>query len=542
MYKAANIYKAPKHVLEAYLNNPALHKKLSSRGGLNSALKRRPSNSNQQLELNLKTSRKPEDQYVTPEEASAFFKKWREEQSKEAAVQLHKQANLPYLAENQIYGDLQRKRQAASSGYADHRIWDIQHSPENAELIKYLQNRLKNPKEQKQQRVSGTLAGGFLGGTLGMLPGIFANKRKAMLLGLLLGGAGGAGLAYTGLNKTHKYVDALTDEELKKQIVETIKKDSKQLEAGKDFNKAMTLVAGAAGPAALSQLGALGATGLTGALPAELNDAQFKDLLENIHIKNKSKLKFNKDYPGNFEAHFDPNNFSVNTSKKLWKPGIVAHELGHANIHGDPGLAGFLQREAYSPTLKMNKVTGGIPASLATYYLTKDDTDPTVGALKGLAAGAVANAGVLVPEFEASRRGIGALLRSKNLTGGQKLLNSLSLAPAFLTYLASTAGAQAGVGGLNAYWNSKSKKNKSLSKEAKSIELLQLIEAKKKSDVRDYANKNHIIQKLTHANPEHFKIDSRLNRKYVGLTHIPTGFKIHAPIKVLPSSLLNKPS
>jgi hypothetical protein len=75
-------------------------------------------------------------------------------------------------------------------------------------------------------------------------------------------------------------------------------------------------------------------------------------------------------------------------------------------------------------------------------------------------------------------------------------------------------------------------------KTAKSYELIQLIEAKKKSDARDFTGKNHIIQTLTHKYPQNFKVDSRLNRAYVGLTHTPTGFKIHAPKKILPAEIL----
>jgi superfamily II DNA or RNA helicase len=80
-------------------------------------------------------------------------------------------------------------------------------------------------------------------------------------------------------------------------------------------------------------------------------------------------------------------------------------------------------------------------------------------------------------------------------------------------------------------------KKSGFEKTAKSYELLQLIEAKKKSDSRDFTAKNHIIQTLTHKHPQNFKVDSRLNKSYVGLTHIPTGFKIHAPKKILPASL-----
>jgi superfamily II DNA or RNA helicase len=74
-------------------------------------------------------------------------------------------------------------------------------------------------------------------------------------------------------------------------------------------------------------------------------------------------------------------------------------------------------------------------------------------------------------------------------------------------------------------------------KEAKSTEILKLIEAKKKSDNRDYIAKNHILQTITHKNPKNFKVDSYLNKKYVGLTHIPSGFKIHAPRSILPAEI-----
>jgi hypothetical protein len=76
-----------------------------------------------------------------------------------------------------------------------------------------------------------------------------------------------------------------------------------------------------------------------------------------------------------------------------------------------------------------------------------------------------------------------------------------------------------------------------LVKTAKSIQLKKLIEAKERSDQGDYTNKNRIIGELLNTHPKQFKVDSRLNQKYVGLTHKPTGFKIHAPRKLIPEGI-----
>lgn len=74
-------------------------------------------------------------------------------------------------------------------------------------------------------------------------------------------------------------------------------------------------------------------------------------------------------------------------------------------------------------------------------------------------------------------------------------------------------------------------------KVAKSIQLKKLIEAKERSDKNDYSGKNRIIGELLNTYPKQFKIDSYLNQKYVGLTHKPTGFKIHAPRMLIPAGI-----
>jgi hypothetical protein len=77
----------------------------------------------------------------------------------------------------------------------------------------------------------------------------------------------------------------------------------------------------------------------------------------------------------------------------------------------------------------------------------------------------------------------------------------------------------------------------SLIKLAKSLELKRLIEAKERSDAGDYAAKNRILADLLNSKPKQFKVDSKLNDKYVGITHKPTGFRIHTQRKIIPSNI-----
>jgi hypothetical protein len=79
----------------------------------------------------------------------------------------------------------------------------------------------------------------------------------------------------------------------------------------------------------------------------------------------------------------------------------------------------------------------------------------------------------------------------------------------------------------------------SLVKLAKSIKLQKLIEAKRLSDKNQYGQKNTILAELLKSYPKEFKVDSSLNNKYVGLTHKPTGFRIHAPRMLVPVGIEN---
>lgn len=73
-----------------------------------------------------------------------------------------------------------------------------------------------------------------------------------------------------------------------------------------------------------------------------------------------------------------------------------------------------------------------------------------------------------------------------------------------------------------------------LEKVAKSLQLKKLIEAKSMSDKNQYGDKNDILKDLFAKYPKEFKVDSHLDNKYVGVTHKPTGFKIHAPRNLIP--------
>jgi hypothetical protein len=63
--------------------------------------------------------------------------------------------------------------------------------------------------------------------------------------------------------------------------------------------------------------------------------------------------------------------------------------------------------------------------------------------------------------------------------------------------------------------------------------ILQLIQAKKHSDKGEYTQKKEIIRLLLSNHPSQFHIDSRQTHT-VGLTHKPSGFKIHTLKSGLP--------
>lgn len=68
-------------------------------------------------------------------------------------------------------------------------------------------------------------------------------------------------------------------------------------------------------------------------------------------------------------------------------------------------------------------------------------------------------------------------------------------------------------------------------------DLLKLLQAKAHSDRRQYLNKHGILRSLITNDPTSFVIDSRDPGGIVGLTHVPTKFRIHMPGHMLPSGV-----
>ena len=68
-----------------------------------------------------------------------------------------------------------------------------------------------------------------------------------------------------------------------------------------------------------------------------------------------------------------------------------------------------------------------------------------------------------------------------------------------------------------------------------------LLAAKKESDRRNYPAKHDILRKLIKQSPGDFMIDSEEGNIY-GVTHIPTGFRIHMPRSEAPSGLQKMPT
>jgi hypothetical protein len=64
--------------------------------------------------------------------------------------------------------------------------------------------------------------------------------------------------------------------------------------------------------------------------------------------------------------------------------------------------------------------------------------------------------------------------------------------------------------------------------------LKKLIKAKKFSDNKNYGAKHEILGEMMRRSPEDFFVDSRINKKFVGITHTPTNFKLHVPRTLVP--------
>ena len=73
--------------------------------------------------------------------------------------------------------------------------------------------------------------------------------------------------------------------------------------------------------------------------------------------------------------------------------------------------------------------------------------------------------------------------------------------------------------------------------ESKSTALKQLLKAKKLSDARDYKGKHAILREMMAKRPQDFIVDSDQG-SIVGITHVPTNFRIHATRNTVPGDVL----
>lgn len=182
---------------------------------------------------------------------------------------------------------------------------------------------------------------------------------------------------------------------------------------------------------------------------APLRAKHTNEMRSNLGLQNKVQVvkpkKLNVPKGEDQYAMFDPNTNTVEASSmRMFRPGNVAHELGHAHIEHNPGVMNYLQNEIYPIADKYAKRTApliGAAAGLASNH------HPMAGAVMGGLGGALADSGRLIPELEATRRGIKAMMQS-SLPLKEKLKNSASLIPAYLSYLGQSAGSGAIAGGI----------------------------------------------------------------------------------------------
>ena len=66
-----------------------------------------------------------------------------------------------------------------------------------------------------------------------------------------------------------------------------------------------------------------------------------------------------------------------------------------------------------------------------------------------------------------------------------------------------------------------------------------LLKSKQESDRKNYSKKHYIMRQMLQADPDSFVVDSE-SGSIVGITHKPTGFRMHLPKSVLPDSFKQK--
>lgn len=318
-----------------------------------------------------------------------------------------------------------------------------------------------------------TLTGASLGAGLGMIPTVLGGNLyvSPILAGAALGGYGFNKLIKSQQEDYRNLSEKEKQESLKNYLKNYKAKQEKGevTEADLDQAKGLAAVGGLASSLANPIASKVMMSSVKKIDP--LKDNQLSEIINSAGLKGKLDVEKPKKHENDFNAYFKAYEGEELKKKKgkiglikamskdTWKPGVMAHEVGHADIHNAKAhdIAGLMQRSAYRPTMMANQLGLGIVPVMATNKLVgKEEDNPLVGGLKGGLVGSAANAGILIPEFEASRRGLKHMMNSKSLKG-KVMPNALSTVPAFLTYLSFLAGPSAAAGAIKAYLNKKRK-------------------------------------------------------------------------------------
>lgn len=351
--------------------------------------------------------------------------------------------------------------------------------------------------ERAAHIILGTYLGAPLAGTAGygLAKLLKANDKSTGLSIALSGIAGGAAGGYLG-NKAHNkkledYSNLSDKDKIKmiKSYIKSIKnKKSNTFNDAAEFERTNSLSSLGGLTSMITGPLAYGAMRLGAKTIKPLEDDLLHELIDKAGLKDKlmvMKPKFDDNSFFGANAYFAEKKdlspfyrFDKNyenavggisaTHNDFWKPGIMAHEIGHGNIHTDPGIVGKLQRNLYQPTVLANAVgLGLIPSMLTSAAVGKDDDSMLSGAGKGALISSLLNAGMLVPEFEASRRGLKFMLNS-SMSKKDAYMNALkTLAPAFSTYFLGATAPSIFTGAVLARANQKRKRKEERDKKKK---------------------------------------------------------------------------
>ena len=209
--------------------------------------------------------------------------------------------------------------------------------------------------------------------------------------------------------------------------------------------------------------GGLAASAMAATLPIihskfpQVTQEQIDTLRKNLNVPNVPINLSNEKFPlYNFPKHnafFNPDSNSIDTlSSTMNTAPIIAHEIGHANIHNN-------LQEGHPIKVMQDALSGGAAGQIINgagkhlnKALLKNETNPAHGAIKGGIISGVTNISNILPEFEATRKGIGALHDSETPTM-EKVKNYASVAPGFGSYLGKHVADGAVTGALSAKRN-----------------------------------------------------------------------------------------